>query len=525
MAGESILVVDDAPVNLKLADILLRKEGYKVHAVADAEEALRVLRTFVPHVMLVDIQLPGIDGLELTRRVKQDPRMQDVTVIALTACAMKGDEERATAAGCDGYITKPIDTQTLGRRIREYVDRHAAPNLAGAPVEPTPAPLPSPSLPGGLALSDLEIESIRRRFLEEGILQSRQLLMDLGTQFDMAKAARLVHKWIGAAGVLGYVEITAYSRIIEDLLAAPRPDVKAIREHLSDLVLAFNEPREAALDPLPEAVIAAVTEKRIAMVGFAADEAERLCTVFEQLGARPRLFEADEAPNSDSIKMCQAVMVHVRPETMKAAWLDPQARLLPGPLVFVGSRDVIMALHPAVQKRAQDFLIDGWQPEEALMRLAFALSRASGRTSEAERVELPDRVALPAAAAKAPVSLDKARVLVADDDVTVRAVLEKTLRDNHVDCKSASTGQEALRMIAEYRPNAVVLDVNMPEMSGFEVLSAIRAQDFPVRVVMLTARRQEHDILQGFNLGADDYVVKPFSPMELMVRLKRLLQG
>jgi CheY-like chemotaxis protein len=86
--------VDDASVNLKLTDILLRKEGHKVHTVPDAEEALRVLRNFRSDVMLVDFQLPGMNGLELTKRVKQDPRTGDIIVIALTACAMKEDEAR-----------------------------------------------------------------------------------------------------------------------------------------------------------------------------------------------------------------------------------------------------------------------------------------------------------------------------------------------------------------------------------------------------------------------------------------------
>lgn len=124
MAGEAILVVDDAPVNLKLAGILLRQEGYEVRAVPDAEDALRVLDEFLPKIILVDIQLPGMDGLEFTRRVKQDPRTSAVTVIALTACAMRGDEERALAAGCDGYISKPIDTQKFSSRIRQIAERH-----------------------------------------------------------------------------------------------------------------------------------------------------------------------------------------------------------------------------------------------------------------------------------------------------------------------------------------------------------------------------------------------------------------
>ena len=73
------------------------------------------------------------------------------------------------------------------------------------------------------------------------------------------------------------------------------------------------------------------------------------------------------------------------------------------------------------------------------------------------------------------------------------------------------------------RPQVAVLDVNMPGMDGFEVLAAIRAEGIPSRVVLLTARQQETDVIRGFTLGADDYVVKPFSPMELVARLKRLL--
>lgn len=122
MAGELILVVDDAPVNLKLAGILLRKEGFQVHSASDAEEALSILPALRPAVVLVDIQLPGMSGLELTRRIKQDPATSSVVVIAVTACAMREDQERAMAAGCDGYIAKPIDTHTLGARIREYLD-------------------------------------------------------------------------------------------------------------------------------------------------------------------------------------------------------------------------------------------------------------------------------------------------------------------------------------------------------------------------------------------------------------------
>jgi CheY-like chemotaxis protein len=121
MAREPILVVDDNPQNLKLARVLLTIEGYEVRTAADAEEALRVLESFAPRLILMDLQLPGMDGLELTRRLKADPARRGIIVIALTAYAMKGDREKALAAGCDGYVTKPIDTVALPKLIAGHL--------------------------------------------------------------------------------------------------------------------------------------------------------------------------------------------------------------------------------------------------------------------------------------------------------------------------------------------------------------------------------------------------------------------
>lgn len=122
MAGERILIVDDNQLNLKLTRILLEKNGYSVRTAGDGTEALTLLGEFSPKLILMDVQLPGMDGLEVTRRIKSNPALQTVIVVALTAYAMKGDEEKARAAGCDGYITKPIDTRTLPVQIREYLD-------------------------------------------------------------------------------------------------------------------------------------------------------------------------------------------------------------------------------------------------------------------------------------------------------------------------------------------------------------------------------------------------------------------
>ena len=128
MAGKTILIVDDNPLNLKLVNVLLVGEGYDVRTANDSEEVLQLLRECHPQLILMDIQLPGIDGLELTRRLKADPATRDIAVIGLTAYAMKGDEKRIRAAGCDGYIPKPIDTRILPSFIKGYLRTAAAKN-------------------------------------------------------------------------------------------------------------------------------------------------------------------------------------------------------------------------------------------------------------------------------------------------------------------------------------------------------------------------------------------------------------
>jgi two-component system, cell cycle response regulator DivK len=122
---ESVLIVDDNPMNMKLIRVLLTGEGYDVRTAGDAPEALAVLQHWRPRLILMDIQLPGIDGLELTRRLKSDPSTKHIIIIGLTAYAMKGDEERILAAGCDHYIAKPINTRTLPHLIAALIETKA----------------------------------------------------------------------------------------------------------------------------------------------------------------------------------------------------------------------------------------------------------------------------------------------------------------------------------------------------------------------------------------------------------------
>ena len=106
-----ILVVEDNPANLKLALFLLESAGHAVLSARDAEVGLMLARTDRPDLILMDIQLPGMDGLEAIVLLKRDEATRGIPVIALTALAMKGDEERIRAAGCNGYIAKPIRYQ------------------------------------------------------------------------------------------------------------------------------------------------------------------------------------------------------------------------------------------------------------------------------------------------------------------------------------------------------------------------------------------------------------------------------
>ncbi len=123
MNQAAILVVDDHPTNLKLVKDVLEFDGYTIMTASDAEEAQEIVRLTPPELILMDLALPGMDGLTLTRLLKSDPATRRIVIVALTAFAMKGDEEKARAAGCDGYVTKPIDTRTLSGTVMSYLPK------------------------------------------------------------------------------------------------------------------------------------------------------------------------------------------------------------------------------------------------------------------------------------------------------------------------------------------------------------------------------------------------------------------
>jgi CheY-like chemotaxis protein len=180
-------------------------------------------------------------------------------------------------------------------------------------------------------------------------------------------------------------------------------------------------------------------------------------------------------------------------------------------VVLVGARELLLNLDPAPHFWACEFLIDGWQPEEAVIRLTVALARVEKLRSEFT------------AAVKRLHPSRPRKVLIADQDMAVRFLLQAAFEQYGIHCRMAETGGKALRIIRDEVPHAAVLDVNVPEMDGFQVVEQVRAERLPVRLLLLSGKQSRDDALRSFSLGADDYVAKPFSAQEVVARLRRLL--
>lgn len=134
MTTTRVLIVDDNPMNLALAQVVLEAGGFTVESADDGPQALARVKLFRPDVVLTDIQMPGMDGLELTQVLKADPETRHIAIVAFTAFAMRGDEARMRAAGCDGYLSKPIDVNRFAAQVRACLLP-----AAGAPDAPDAA--------------------------------------------------------------------------------------------------------------------------------------------------------------------------------------------------------------------------------------------------------------------------------------------------------------------------------------------------------------------------------------------------
>lgn len=124
-----ILVIEDNPLNLELVTDLLEAKGFRVLQAQTAEEGVRSARENAPELILMDLSLPGMDGLAAAKMLKADPATARLPIVALTAHAMRGDDAIAKAAGCDGYLTKPIDTRRFLEQIAPYIGSAGRPPI------------------------------------------------------------------------------------------------------------------------------------------------------------------------------------------------------------------------------------------------------------------------------------------------------------------------------------------------------------------------------------------------------------
>jgi len=122
MENKTVLVIEDNELNMKLVRSMLQLRHYQILEAGDAEAGIQVAREHLPDLILMDIQLPGMDGLEATRIIRKDPILSNIPVMALTSYAMQGDEQKAISAGCAGYIAKPIDTRTFLDNLAGYLE-------------------------------------------------------------------------------------------------------------------------------------------------------------------------------------------------------------------------------------------------------------------------------------------------------------------------------------------------------------------------------------------------------------------
>ena len=366
-------MVDDNPVNLKLTAHLIRKAGFLTDTAETAEQALDRLAANLPDLVVTDLQLPGMDGLELTRTVKQNPEWRSIPVVLLTAAHSPEEEVKARQAGCECSIAKPVDGNLFPGVIQAFLGSPPAAN------------------PRDEELQGLPMEELRKEFLAGGAGECRAILAQFGASrlfapvLDLVSICKAMHRWAGVGGTVGLPGITLHARGVEALCAVPDPDMEELRRKLTELLHEFTHPEPVPQNPAPRTrQVAAIAENTAAPV--------------------------------------------------------------------------------------------------------------------------------------------KPVILVADDDPTIRAVIRLALEAAGFECRIADDGVLTCSIARNSLPNAIVLDVNMPRMDGFQVMYCLRSMwsTRKIPVILLTARHDKFDILRGAELGAAEYMTKPFEVNDLLARLKRL---
>ena len=490
MENKSILLVEDNQMNVQLVRVLLEDEGYDLRSAFTADEALDILATFRPGLVLMDIQLPGKNGLELTRQLRSNRAMNDTKIVALTAYGSNDDEQMCVNAGCDGYIVKPINTSTFAATIRSFITN----SFRGVPKSQGD-------------VRDL-LRDLRNQFITETLAEVAELL-SAETQPDKSRLLRSLHHCAGIASTLGMPDVTNQARKTQaSVESTEEVDVPAVKEALEELKRLITAVATAPAFELamPAEIVKTLSGKRFGLAGFSESEAKRIIQVLDRTECFTLLIDSPpEGLTKAAAERFDIILLNLNGAAGSACQRNSSAGL-DKPVLLVGSRACLTDDVVEVETPARDFLVTPWDSEELLVRCCKLLSGNSRKTAPSER--------------KGP-----AQVVIADDDPAIGALLTAVLRRTGAECRLARSGAEALTLVREVLPDVVILDVNMPGMDGFEVLTNLRADDRAARipVVLLTARQQEADVLKGFSCGASDYITKPFNPLEVTARIARYL--
>jgi two-component system cell cycle response regulator DivK len=355
MAAPQILVVEDHDTQSTLVSFLLQEEGHTVQIAESAEAALELLRWFSPDLILLDLQLPGMDGLELARALRLNPVHRTTPIIALTAYTDPSDLERAREAGCNGKISKPIQTATFARQVETFLNPAA--NARADALGDS---------------SDLLAE-IRNTFLAEGLEYCGTFLKDLKSDPGCAieVVQRVLHRWAALAGTLGFLEISEQAQKIDVLLTSANTEYTEVKKALENArrrfsLAARNRPR------LPVELIAGLSKVRIGLVNVSEEEANRIVSTAKHEGVQVVIEQMKKASLETRTAYSALIVNECRGSVQTS--LDPQDLSIPA--VFIRSRSSLESLFH-LSSSAYDFVIAPWDAEEILIRVYRLLTQTA----------------------------------------------------------------------------------------------------------------------------------------------------
>lgn len=435
-----ILLLEDNEVNRDMLTRRLQRRGYDVVFGANGTEALPKALAESPDIILMDMSMPVMDGWEATQQLKQDPRVQDIPVLALTAHAMAGDREKALAVGCDDYDTKPIDFDRLLGKIDALL-----------PATPVVAPEPEAAEP-----SSSEDDRIERLLL-------RHLRHELCTPIN---------------AIIGYSEI-----LLDELSKTAEADLRQDLNKVYTAGLQLLASADAILNPsqLEKHPVAQDISSFSARVRL-----ELLTPLSTVMGYCEMLLEDAPAELTADLRRIDTASRQLLEMTNDIVNLaQQQLQALSGPLVAQ-----LQADNPANQLFAQT--------ADRLVR--------SVRDTAPRMVE--------------------GNILVVDDNEINCDLLSRQLERHGYTVTTVKGGKQALAQLAEADYDLILLDIFMPDMNGLDVLSQVKQhpdwQTTPV--IMISALDELQSVVHCIEMGAEDFLSKPFNPILLQAKISACLE-